>query len=75
MVAELTDIEKDALRGQASAIANKHGCSKVYVHMIIRQEREVNTKLAQNILKDLKILARFLTPAEAKENLKTTKTK
>jgi hypothetical protein len=67
MKAEFTEIEKIILKGQSAALARKHRCSNMYVLYILKGEREINTELAKKIYKELKHLAKFLTPQTPKK--------
>lgn len=67
MEAAFTVAEKTVLKGHKAAIAKKHGCSITYVVMIIEGDREINTPLAKKIYKDLKNLAKILTPESDQE--------
>jgi len=62
MTAIFTENEKALLKGHLNSIARKHGCSGMYVELILKGKREINTPLAKKIHGSLKQLAKFLTP-------------
>lgn len=62
MTAEFTEEEKAILKGHLSGIAKKHHCSVMYVEYILKGQRQIKTPLSKDIAKDLKQLAKFLTP-------------
>lgn len=64
MVAEFTPEEKELLEGKSGHVAKKHGCSSVYVRLIIAGEREINSSLSKKIHQDLKTLIEFFTPQD-----------
>ena len=53
MRASFNAAEKKLLQGQSNKLAQKHGCSRVYVRFIIQGERDINTELAKKIYEDL----------------------
>jgi len=62
MFAKFDESQKEVLKGHATGIGKKHGCSPAYVRLIVRNKREVNTPLAKKIVHDLNALAAFFTP-------------
>jgi len=62
MIADFTDNEKTLLKGHLSGIAKKHNCSVMYVELIVKGKRNIDTPLAKKIYQSLKDLAEFLTP-------------
>lgn len=70
MTASFTDTEKNILQGQAAKVALKHNCSKAYVNMIIRGEREINSDLGKDIHTDLMALIKLLSPNPPKDDNK-----
>lgn len=62
MKAEFTTEEKNILQGQSGKLAKKHGCSQVYVNLIIRGQREIKSKLSKSIYEDMKSLIELLSP-------------
>ncbi len=57
-----TNEELEILRGLFSVIGRKYDKSGKYVSLIAQGEREVNTKVAKNILSDLKSILKILKP-------------
>lgn len=62
MKAQFNQQEKLILRGQASKLALKHSCSSVYVNLIIKGTRNINTPKAKAIHQDLKRILTLLKP-------------
>ena len=64
MKTEFTESEKTILKGHLSAVARKHGATRVYVRDIMNGERNVKSDLSMKIFYDLKKMAGFLTPID-----------
>ncbi len=62
MAASFSEDEKTLLYGQSSKLAAKHGCSSLYVRLIVSGKREINFPLAKKIHADLLALIELLSP-------------
>jgi hypothetical protein len=62
MVTSFSEVEKTLLYGQSSKLAAKHGCSGIYVRLIVNGKREINFPLAKKIHADLLSLIELLSP-------------
>ena len=62
MKAEFNEEEKEILQGQASKLAKKHGCSRIYVNLIIKGDREIKSELSKKIYSDMQALIDLLSP-------------
>ncbi|AXG70466.1 hypothetical protein KORDIASMS9_02706 [Kordia sp. SMS9] len=61
---QLSQTEKQLLKGQSSKLAAKHKCSKEYVLMLINGKREVSSALSIKIYRDINELLEILKPVE-----------
>ncbi len=59
-----TATDRKLLSGLSVKVANKHGCSQMYVHYIINGKRGTKSNKAQKIVKDLNALLELLRPEE-----------
>jgi hypothetical protein len=50
------------LRRSFFSVAQKNGCSSVYVALIAKGKRNINTPIAKAVMKDLKKLLTLLKP-------------